>query len=164
MDPVTLGVILGVAAITAAATVIYWTKILQWGMGSLLPWVQRYVPELEPAVREAFTYVDSIAVPTYVVVKEAWRNVRRVLADQVQVFEQETNGEWVVKVITKVRKTIEVAAPAATEIVQFTTVEHLAYDELPPPVRANWLRTGKSRYEFNLTEQRDNELRLGFSV
>ena len=86
------------------------------------------------------------------------------LADQVQVFEQEANGEWVVKVITKVRKTIEVATPAAAEIVQFTTVEHLAYDELPPPVRANWLRTGKSRYEFNLTEQRDSELRLGFSV
>ena len=76
-DLITLGVILGVAVITAAATVIYWTKILQWGMGSLLPWVQRYLPELEPAVREAFTYVDSIAVPTYVVVKEAWRNVRR---------------------------------------------------------------------------------------
>ena len=163
-EPVTIIIILGITVITSAAGVLYWTKILQWGMTSLLPWVQQNMPSLEPYVREAFINIDKVAAPTYALVRDAWQRVRETLVEQVEVFECQADGKWTVTVISKVREALEHLGPAEEEEISYTTTRRVAYADLPSAVREHWLREGESRYQLDVTKERDAELGLQLSV
>lgn len=164
MEPVTIAIALGVALITSAAGVLYWAKILQWGMSSLLPWAQQNIPGLEPYIREAFINIDRVAAPTYALVKDAWQRVRKTLVEQLEVFEGQADGKWTVTVTSKVRDTLDRLRPAEEDLIIYTTTQRVAYEDLPSKVREHWLRESQAKYQINVTKERDAELRLRLSV
>jgi len=159
MDPVTLALVgLGFAIAAGAVVVFYWTKILRWAQSSLLPWVTQHMPDLEKFVKNAFVAVDKVAAPTRAMAKDAWQRLRQVLLRHVQKFEQLPNGTWRVRITSWLRETIEELGSAEPLITEITTERQLTYDELPPEVRADWLRQGFTTRELDVTEVRDKEL------
>lgn len=161
MEPITI-TLLVVAAITAGAAVRYWAKILEWGMTSLLTWVQGNAPGLEQPLRVAFTNLDKVMVPVYNAAKDAWVRIRHVLEEQIQTFERLANGTWRLTVLSKLREGLGGATNG--RVPDHVTQEDVRYEDLPPEVRDHWLRNGLTRYSINVTEARDAEFKLQLSA
>jgi hypothetical protein len=159
-----LAIILGLAAIAGtAAVVIYWTKILNWGLNSLLPWVDKNIPELSKFVRDAFVVVDKVAAPLRALVKEKWQRVRQALLQQVAEFEQLTASTWLLRITSWVK--VKLNATASESVVkQIQTEQVISYDELPPQVREQLLREGKTSQRIDVTEAHDTEIELAMSA
>jgi hypothetical protein len=159
-----LAIILGLAAIAGtAAVVIYWTKILNWGLNSLLPWVDKNIPELSKFVRDAFVVVDKVAAPLRALVKEKWQRVRQALLQQVAEFEQLTASTWLLRITSWVK--VKLNATASESVVkQIQTEQVISYDELPPQVREQLLREGKTSHRIDVTEAHDTEIELAMSA
>jgi hypothetical protein len=167
MEPVTiviLSIALGGAIIGAAAAAFYWTKILQWGMENLQRWVEQHLPGMGKYVRNAFAYVDVIGSPAHAIAKEAWRELRRALLRQIQLFEQQADGTWLLRVTSWLRTTLEELETTESEVAEVITERKVAVEDLPPEVRREWLRQERTAHEFILTEFRDKELGLELSV
>jgi hypothetical protein len=165
VDPITLavvGIALGVSLAVGAA-VFYWTKILEWGYDSVLPWIRKHLPGLEKYVRDAFVYLDKLAAPAQAVTKEAWRHLRQVLLRQVQVFEKHADGTWRIRIISWLRAALEELGAPEPSVVEVTTERTLNWVELPGEVREQCLRYDITR-PIDVTEARDKELGLEMSI
>jgi hypothetical protein len=159
-----LAIILGLAAIAGtAAVVIYWTKILNWGLNSLLPWVDKNIPELSNFVRDAFVVIDKVATPLRALVKEKWQRVRQALLQQIAEFEQLTPSTWLLRITSWVKVKLNALDPEPV-VKQVQTEQVISYDELPPQIREQLLREGKTKQRIDVTEAHDTEIELAMSA
>ena len=166
MDPVTIAVIgvAGAIAISAAAAVIFWPKVIKWAENNLLPWVQEHMPYLEQDVRDAYSFLDKFATPANAIIKEKWRQVRQHLLRQVEKFEQQTDQTWLLETTSWFRKTLNELDPDKTVVEEIRTVRQVGWDELPADVREAALRRGITTYAIDFTKERDTELGLELSA
>jgi hypothetical protein len=148
------GLLLGVVAI--GAIIALWNKILDWSRASLLPWLQRNLPTIEDAVRDAFIWVDKyVAVPTRLLVKKAWGNLRNYLLKTVAQFERRTSSQWVRRVTSFVIVKLEQSKP----VVKKVEIEHeVDWDDLPPEVKQSWMKNAGQAFELDVTGTRDQQL------
>ena len=153
-----LAIILGVVA-ASAIVAIYWTKILNWAQKSLMPWVDKNLPELSDAVRTAFVIADKAMSPARAAVKAAWQRVRTYLLKQIAEFEQVSNNSWMLRISSWVRVRLDAMDPApAVKLIQ--TEQLISFDELPPEIREQLLRKGETTQRVDVTRAQDNELDL----
>jgi hypothetical protein len=158
-----VAMILGLAAIAGTmAVVIYWTKILNWGLTSLLPWMDKNIPELSGFVRETFVRIDKVAAPLRAMVKDKWQRVRQALLQQIAEFEQLTANTWLLRITSWVK--VQLNALGEPVVKQVQTEQVISYDELPPQVREQLLRQGKTTHRIDVTEAHDTEIELAMSA
>ena len=156
MDPLLIGAIgAALGLVSAVAVVMFWKQILKWAEDSLFPWIQTNIPSIESAVREAFSAVDNKVVAIRNIIGQAWRKLREYLLKQVITFQRQSSGEWVMQATSWVIKNLESGDKVPVKI---TVEEEKDWDELPPDVRAEWLKRQKSEAQINLTEHRDREI------
>jgi hypothetical protein len=159
-----VAIILGLAAIAGtAAVVIYWTKIVNWARNSLMPWIDKNIPELSEFVRDAFVMIDKVAAPIRDLAKTAWQRVRQTLLHQVAEFEQRTQNTWLLRITSWVKVKLDALDPEPV-VKQVQTEQIISYDELPPQVREQLLREGKTTHRIDVTEARDKEIELAMSA
>jgi hypothetical protein len=161
---VEVAIILGIAAIAGtAAAIIYWNKLVSWAFNSLFPWVDKNIPELSEFVRNAFVRLDRIAASIRVSVKAAWQRVRQTLLQQVAEFEQLTRNTWLLRITSWVKVKLSALDPEPV-VKRVQTEQVISYDELPPQVREQLLRQGKTTHRIDVTEARDTEIALAMSA
>lgn len=143
--------------LATAVALIYWHQILQWAEESLFPWFHTHIPELEPAVREAFRQVDKVAVAVRRSVRKAWEQVREYLLKLVVVFRRRSTSVWVKEVTSWLVRGLDVNKPAPVKV---TTTEDVSWDDLPDEVKVEFLKRKKRELTVNVTEMRDHELEI----
>lgn len=151
---ITIGSILGLGAI-ATFLVIFWHQILDWCQNSVFPWIKANIPWIESQVREAFNAVDKVIVPIRNGIRQAWKNLRDYLLKQVQELERESSGKWILRTTSWIIKVLKSDKKVPVKV---ETEEEVDWEELPPDIRAEFLRHDKSYAEINVTEIRDKEL------
>lgn len=168
MDPVTIAIIAigigGAIAISAAAALIFWPKVVKWAEANLLPWVKEHIPAMEDDVRYAFNLIDKFAVPLHALIKEKWQLVRQYLLRQVEIFEQQPDHSWQLSTISWFRAKLEETDPDQLVIEEIKTVREVRWEDLPAEVREAALRRGATTYEIDFTRERDAELGLELSA
>ena len=155
MEPITitLAIIFGIAA--ALAVVALWHKILDWAKESLFPWLEKHFPSISQDVRDAFSKIDKyVMVPIRNAVKKAWEKLRSILLKMVTWIHRKTSWAWV---RTTTSWIIEKLTPKP-QVKKVIAEEEVNWDELPPDLREEVLRKGKTEYEVNVTELRDKEI------
>ena len=65
-----------VGATLLGIAVYFWPQIMTWAREHMLPWVDRYIPELADSVRMAFQELDTLAVRLRRAVRDAWRKLQ----------------------------------------------------------------------------------------
>ncbi|NEP77866.1 MAG: hypothetical protein F6K17_16165 [Okeania sp. SIO3C4] len=145
--------VLGVVALAVVAT--FWKQILKWAEDSLFRWIKTNIPWIESEVREAFSALDNFIVTTRNLIRKAWEKLREYLLKQVTTFERQLSGEWEKEVTSWIIKVLESGEKVPVKIV---VKEVVPWDELPPDVRAEWLKREKSEVEIDVTEYRDREI------
>ena len=159
-----VAIILGlVALVGTAALTIYWTKIVNWARNSLLPWVDKNIPELSDFVKDAFVVLDKVVVAMRAAAKAAWQRLRQTLLQQVAEFEQLTPSTWLLRITSWVKAKLN-ALGAEPAVMRVQTEQVIPYSELPSKVREELLREGKTTHRVDVTEARDTEMELAMSA
>jgi hypothetical protein len=143
------------AAVVITAVVALWHKILDWAHSSLYPWLQKKLPTIEAAVREAFIWVDRVVVATRLIVKKAWETLRNYLLKTVAQFERRTHRQWIRRITSFVIIRLEQTQPVIKKI---ETEDEVDWDELPSDIRQAWMKTEAKMGELDVTQMRDQEL------
>jgi hypothetical protein len=144
-------VLTGVAGTLAAVVAYFWPQLMTWTREHLLPWVDRYAPDLAPAVRLAFHDLDKVGVGWHRTVREAWQNLRHVLVSESATFIQAPNGDWEVQITSTVRNLADEEKPVITIV----TAQHLVWEHLPDDVRARALSDGLDGTSIDILYARD---------
>ncbi|MGD1703927.1 hypothetical protein [Dapis sp. BLCC M229] len=153
---VAITVVLG---LTAAAVVIFWKQILIWAQDSLFPWINKNIPSIESEVREAFATADRFFGNIRNIIRQAWKKLRKYLLKQVVKFARQSSDKWIVQVTSWVIKNPEnLESKESKKATKIVTEEEVDWDELPPDVRADFLRRDKSDVEIDVTEYRDRQI------
>jgi hypothetical protein len=159
-----LAIVLGLAAIAGTAAItIYWTKIVNWARNSLMPWVDKNIPELSDFVRDAFVVLDKAVASIRVAAKAAWQRLRQTLLQQVAEFEQLTPSTWLLRVTSWMKAKLNALDPEPA-VTRIQTEQVISYSDLPPQVREQLLREGKTKHRIDVTEARDTEMKLAMSA
>jgi hypothetical protein len=144
-------ILTGLTGALATVVAYFWPQLMTWTREHLLPWVDKYAPDLAPAVRLAFHDLDKIGVGWRRVVRTAWQNLRNVLISQSATFIREANGEWAVQITSSVRDLAEADRPA----ISIVTEQRLAWEQLPDEVRAHALADGLDGSSIDIAHARD---------
>lgn len=158
-----VAIVLGLATVALALVAIYWTKILQWGLNNLLPWMDKNLPSLSDDVREAFVRIDKVAAPVRAAAKDAWQRLRRTLLRQIAEFERQTGNRWLLRITSWVRVQLDALDPSP-KVAEVRSEQIVHYDELPPEVREQLLRQGSGTYQVDITHAKDVELGLAMTT
>lgn len=164
--PIPLAVIAIIGAgivISAAVAIVYWTKILNWALTSLVPWLDKNIPELKHPVQEVFVRIDKLAAPALALLKKTWQQVRETLLQVIEEFEQLSQKEWVLRVTSWVRVKLDALDPAPV-VKRVQTEQVISYEDLPQEVREQLLRKGVTTHRIDVTRARDEELDLAMSA
>jgi hypothetical protein len=144
-------ILTGLTGTLASVVAYFWPQLMTWTREHLLPWVDKYVPDLARAVRLAFHDLDEIGVGWRRVVRTAWQNLRNVLISQSATFVQAPNGEWVVQITSSLRNLAEADKPALT----IATEQRLIWEQLPDEVQAHALEDGLDGTCIDILHARD---------
>jgi len=144
-------ILTGLTGALAAVVAYFWPQLMTWTREHLLPWVDRYAPDLAPAVRLAFHDLDKVGVGWRRTVRAAWQNLRNVLISQSATFIREPNGDWEVQIISTVRSLSAEDNPAITIV----TAQHIAWEYLPDEIREHALSNGLDGTCINILYARD---------
>lgn len=159
-----VAIILGLAAIAGTVAVaVYWTKIVNWARNSLMPWVDKNIPELSIFVRDAFVVLDKLATPMRALAKAAWQRLRQTLLQQVAEFEQLASGTWLLRITSWVKVKLNALDPEPV-VKRIQTEQVIPYSDLPPQVREQLLREDKTTHRIDVTKARDTEMELAMSA
>jgi hypothetical protein len=127
-----VALITAIITVTTGVALLFWHRLLDWAMSSLLPWCDDNLPTLAPIVRGAFAVLDKAGVPTRRAVKQSWQKVREYLLKQVVQLERQSSGTW---------------------------IQRVDYFDLPEEVREEYIRKERKSTEFDITKMRDEELK-----
>jgi hypothetical protein len=141
-----------VLGIAVGAAIVFWEKIMDWSADHLMPWLRANVPSLMPYVEKAFGKLDNAVVGIQRAAREAWREVRRRVLQLKAEFFKDSNGTW------NMRMRSYLADPQTGRFQERVTERPISYNELPPEVRAGYLRSGQVSHTFDITEMRDKEV------
>jgi hypothetical protein len=153
-EPITMTIVL-LLGVTAAVALTFWHKILGWAEESLFPWMERNLPTVADAVRQAFIALDNVAVAVRTRVQKAWQRVRAVLLGQMAEFARRSRSEWVRRIVTWVAKVLPSGEMAPAKLVVEQVVN---WEDLPDGVREAFLRRKQENAEIDVMEMRDREL------
>lgn len=147
---------LALAGVAIVVIIALWHNILDWAKSSLFPWIEKNLPTIVDAVKDAFTWVDNnVAVPIRRLVKAAWNKLRNYLLKMVTRFDRKTQSTWVKQATSWVIEVLDSPKPTVKKV---ETVEEVNWDDLPADVKNAWLKNNQSSRELNVTEARDQEL------
>ncbi|NET29537.1 hypothetical protein [Okeania sp. SIO1I7] len=152
--PTFIWAIAGILGGGVALALIFWNQILEWAQYNLFPWIQNNIPSIESQVREAFSAVDNVATSTRYLIRKAWKKLREYLLKQVVKLERQSSGKWKMQVTSWVIKNL-LEPEKVSEVV---TEKDVDWEDLPPDVRAEWLKLEKSKAEIDVTEYRDQQI------
>lgn len=147
----------------AAATAVQfflalWRQIVSWARDSLSEWIKGNLsPSFQKATEDALVVIDRVKSPVISLVKKAWRELRKFLAESILTFEKKfLNGKarWFRRWSTKMYSIVK---PKPTKV-EITTEEEIPYEDLPADVREAFLREGKNQFTVDFVEGRDKEL------
>jgi hypothetical protein len=144
-----------VGAALLGVAVYFWPQIMTWAREHMLPWVERYIPQLADSVRMAFLQLDNIAVRLRRASRDAWRKLRTVLLSQTAKFVEKTKSEWIVQIESYLLTRQEADRP----YVRVVTEQPVSYEDLPDSVRASGLKNGVDGMTIDIVKARDELLR-----
>lgn len=140
------------------AAIAFWHKIMDWAGNVLFPWLERNLQNIAPLVKDAFVWFDqNVAVPVRRAIKNAWKKLREYLLKLAVQFERTSANEWVRRWTGYIIKVLE---NGRTAPVRFEAEEVVAWDELPPDVRQEWLKRGMPTHEIDITALRDQQMEM----
>lgn len=119
----------------AGVAACLWPQIMSSAREQLVPWIDRDVPDLAASVRLAFQDLDIVADELRHAVRGSWRRLRVLLIGQTVQFVTTSNGEWAVRVISRLRQPTLIATP----VIELTTEEGLRWEALPEEIRVGGL-------------------------
>lgn len=152
------GIIAAILGIIITAAIALWHEITDWAVKVLFPWMERNLEAISHLVKEAFVWFDNnVAVPIRNAIKQAWRKLREYLLKLALHFERKSSSEWVRRWAGYAIKELDTGKLAP---VRFEAVEVISPDELPPDVRAEWMKKGMPNQELNVTEIRDKQVEM----
>ncbi len=152
--PTFIWAIAGILGGGVALALIFWNQILEWAQDNLFPWIQNNIPSIESQVREAFSALDNVATSTRYLIRKAWKKLREYLLKQVVKLERQSSGKWKMQVTSWVIKNLL----EPKKVLEVVTEKDVDWEELPPDVRAEWLKLEKSKAEIDVTEYRDKQI------
>lgn len=144
-------ILTGLTGTLATVVAYFWPQLMTWTREHLLPWVDKYAPDLAQAVRLAFHDLDRVGVGWHRVVRTAWQNLRNVLISQSATFIQIPNGDWAVQITSSVRNIAEEDKP----IITVASEQRLVWEDLPDEVRALALSNGLDGTSIDILQARD---------
>lgn len=109
-----------------------WPQIMASTREHLIPWIDQNAPELAAATRLAFHDLDNVADELRQAVSGAWRRLRVVLVGQTVQFAPAGNGEWAIRITSRLRSPSLERAP----VVELTTEESVCCESLLAESRA----------------------------
>jgi hypothetical protein len=138
---------------SAGVAVSLWPQIMALAREHLIPWIDQNVPELAGPARLAFHDLDIVADELRRVVRGSWRRLRVVLIGQTVQFGMASDGEWVIRITSRLR------GPTAgdTPVVVLTTEERLCLEWLPEGVSVAGLNQFRSA-AIDIAQVRDDLL------
>jgi hypothetical protein len=135
----------------ADAAARLWTRIVSWARDSAHPWLQNHLPGLAEDFMQCMDYLDGLVVTGIRIVRAAWANVKQYLLSMAVEIEQTTARDWVRRA-----SGYWVDALSQNRVVKTTETQTLNYDDLPPDIREQFLRRGKTKF----TTRIDDELNM----
>jgi hypothetical protein len=90
-----------------------WPQIMAAAREHLIPWIDENVPELAATTRLAFHDLDIVADELRQAVTSAWQRLRAVLIAQTVQFTAAGNGEWAIRITSRLRDPAVMCAPVA---------------------------------------------------
>ena len=135
----------------ADAAARLWAKIVGWARDSAYSWLQIHIPSLAEDFLQCMEFLDGLVVVGIRVVRTAWAKVKQSLLSMAVEIEQTTDQDWV-------RRASSYWADALSQnrVMKTTTTQVLTYDDLPPEIREQFLRRGKTKF----TQRIDDELNM----
>lgn len=124
--PVPIILIFAGLGLAAAAALVFWEKIVEWGHDAVFPWFHKYFPTYEKWVREAFVVINKVAGNVRKAAIEAWRRIRPILLEQVVEWERTSDNKYVCKVISWMVKNLQ-----EKKIDQTVIIKEVDPDDLP---------------------------------
>jgi hypothetical protein len=153
-----VALITAIITVTTGVALLFWHRLLDWAMSSLLPWCDDNLPTLAPIVRGAFAVLDKAGVPTRRAVKQSWQKVREYLLKQVVQLERQSSGTWIQRVTSWLVNVLDSGEPTR-EVKKRVVEEDVDYFDLPEEVREEYIRKERKSTEFDITKMRDEELK-----
>lgn len=144
-------ILTGLTGTLATVVAYFWPQLMTWTREHLLPWIDKYAPDLARAVRLAFHDLDNVGVGWRRVVRIAWQSLRNVLVGQSATFVQASNGDWAVQITSSVCNLSAENEPITT----IATEQRLAWECLPDEVRVYALSNGLDGTSVDILHARD---------
>jgi hypothetical protein len=116
----------------ARIAICLWPQIMASAREHLIPWIDQNAPELAAPTRLAFQDLDIVADELRHAVRDAWRRLRVVLIGQTAQFVTADNGEWAIRIISRLRNPV----PEGTPVIELITEERLRRESLPEEISA----------------------------
>jgi hypothetical protein len=135
----------------ADAAAQLWARIVGWARDSAYPWLQDHLPSLAEDFMQCMDFLDGLVVKSIRVVRAAWTNVKQYLLSMAVEIKQNTDTEWVRRA-----SGYWIDALNQNKVMKTTETQILNWDELPPDIREQFLRRGKT----NFTTRIDDELNM----
>lgn len=144
--------LVGLGLLVAATALVFWNEILNWAQEALFPWVKTHFPTAEPYLREAFVQLDTLATAARRAARKAWGIVRSWLLKQVIEVERQSNGQFVRKVTSWMRRHLEDNDKVTNRVEE----EEILFEDLPDDIRAAMLQRAET-YEVDVLAARQEE-------
>ena len=81
--------VFGVTQSAVKVLLAFWQRIVNWANESLLPWIkQNLIPALRQIATEALVLIDKLKSPARRLIKNAWKTLRKFLAQSIITFER----------------------------------------------------------------------------
>ena len=155
VEPISL-ILFGVLLSTSVA-ITFWDQVLLFFQSSILPWINKNLPQLSSIASEALRTLDKVAVTVRRAIKNAWQKLRSWLLKSIIKFSKKTSSVWVKEITSFLIKSFENGSP---QIVKRVEEESVAWDSLPDDVREQFLRSNRSTHEEDFTAKRDEILQV----
>jgi len=144
--------------VTREVAIALWEKFIPWVVECLFDWIKDTLPKLAKfsgdVVKLAFTVIKKVSEISIQAIREAWKTIRPFLFEIMMNFEKEASS-WVRVIRSKLLKFNSGEQPI---IVTRESREEIAFEDMPPDVRAAIIRGSETKREINIKELRDLEL------
>lgn len=154
--------VFGIPEITIKILLYLWKLIVGWSQDSLSPWIKENLsPEFKKLTTEALVIIDKVNSPASLLVKKAWKELRKFLAKSIISFEKQVlptgKVQWVRCWLTQIYNIVN---PKEPKIIQYEKEEPISYEELPSDVREAIIRGNPSTLSIDFLDARDKEMEM----
>jgi len=152
-----LTAIIVITIIGTSLFVAFWPVILDWSRDSLLPWLRANYPQVAELATKALSRMDDVISAVRKSIAEAWQNFRSVLLKLAIYIEKNTEGKWVRRVVSTVRKALD---NGQTKLMEITSTKEVDWSELPSEIRERYMKNGQRTCMVDVSKEREAELAI----